>query len=341
MSDFFSLQGGGGGAFDEQLGLGDQRSYPDTNPSGVYSAAAVPLQWIFHPGAHQEEQQFFRNQLILQQRQQDLYAASSADFSGLRGGVGVGVGLGIGGDIVDGGVRGGFGGRSCQDCGNHAKKDCAHLRCRTCCMSRGFECPTHVKSTWVPAAKRRERQQQMQQLVDIKWSKHATTGESMEENAVVGEQSQRDEEDLLPDAAMACTRMASSNTSTGLELPAELTTSTVFTCVRVSSADDPNDQIAYQTAVSIGGHVFKGILYDHGSEATYFDTDAVAAVGGVGGDTTSSGGIVQPLNLVTVPSTVAAGETSRNVDPSLYAAAATSSTLDAYAAGTQFFLQER
>ena len=35
-----------------------------------------------------------------------------------------------------------------------------HQRCRTCCKSRGFDCPTHVKSTWVPAAKRRERQQQ-------------------------------------------------------------------------------------------------------------------------------------------------------------------------------------
>ena len=53
------------------------------------------------------------------------------------------------------------GGMSCQDCGNQAKKDCLHLRCRTCCKSRGFQCSTHVKSTWVPAAKRRERQQQL------------------------------------------------------------------------------------------------------------------------------------------------------------------------------------
>lgn len=50
---------------------------------------------------------------------------------------------------------------NCQDCGNQAKKDCTHLRCRTCCKSRGFHCQTHVKSTWVPAAKRRERQQQL------------------------------------------------------------------------------------------------------------------------------------------------------------------------------------
>lgn len=56
------------------------------------------------------------------------------------------------------------GGMNCQDCGNQAKKDCAHLRCRTCCKSRGFQCHTHLKSTWVPAAKRRERQQQFSAL---------------------------------------------------------------------------------------------------------------------------------------------------------------------------------
>lgn len=56
-----------------------------------------------------------------------------------------------------------LGGMNCQDCGNQAKKDCVHLRCRTCCKSRGFQCQTHVKSTWVPAAKRRERQQQQDQ----------------------------------------------------------------------------------------------------------------------------------------------------------------------------------
>jgi LRP1 type putative zinc finger protein len=55
----------------------------------------------------------------------------------------------------------GAGSISCQDCGNQAKKDCVHMRCRTCCKSRGFDCPTHVKSTWVPAARRRERQQQI------------------------------------------------------------------------------------------------------------------------------------------------------------------------------------
>lgn len=47
---------------------------------------------------------------------------------------------------------------TCQDCGNQAKKECKQRRCRTCCKSRGFDCSTHVKSTWVSAARRRERQ---------------------------------------------------------------------------------------------------------------------------------------------------------------------------------------
>nr|AOZ21486.1 mutant SHI [Hordeum vulgare]AOZ21487.1 mutant SHI [Hordeum vulgare] len=61
-------------------------------------------------------------------------------------------------------LAGGSAGTSCQDCGNQAKKDCQHQRCRTCCKSRGFACSTHVKSTWVPASKRRERQQQLTAL---------------------------------------------------------------------------------------------------------------------------------------------------------------------------------
>ncbi|KAE8675750.1 Protein SHORT INTERNODES [Hibiscus syriacus] len=46
------------------------------------------------------------------QRLQDLYVSAA--------------GLGVGGSNI-----------SCQDCGNQAKKDCLHMRCRTCC--RRFE----------------------------------------------------------------------------------------------------------------------------------------------------------------------------------------------------------
>ena len=54
-----------------------------------------------------------------------------------------------------------LGGSRCQECGNQAKKDCAYMRCRTCCNNKGFQCQTHVKSTWVPACKRRQRAQNL------------------------------------------------------------------------------------------------------------------------------------------------------------------------------------
>ncbi|KAG6533934.1 hypothetical protein ZIOFF_007813 [Zingiber officinale] len=41
------------------------------------------------------------------------------------------------------GATAGVGASTCQDCGNQAKKDCSHRRCRTCCKSRGLECSTH------------------------------------------------------------------------------------------------------------------------------------------------------------------------------------------------------
>ncbi|XP_039006346.1 protein SHI RELATED SEQUENCE 1-like [Hibiscus syriacus] len=54
----------------------------------------------------------------------------------------------------------GFGGSTrCQECGNKAKRDCGFMRCRTCCRSKGFECQTHVTSTWVPAYRRNPKRQ--------------------------------------------------------------------------------------------------------------------------------------------------------------------------------------
>jgi len=60
--------------------------------------------------------------------------------------------------------QGGLMGASrCQDCGNQAKKECVYMRCRTCCKNKGFQCETHVKSTWIPLYRRRQRQQHQQQ----------------------------------------------------------------------------------------------------------------------------------------------------------------------------------
>ncbi|KAF5780389.1 putative transcription factor STY-LRP1 family [Helianthus annuus] len=161
------------------------------------------------------------------------------------------------------------GGVSCQDCGNQAKKDCPHFRCRTCCKSRGFQCQTHVKSTWVPAAKRRERQEYLSA------AHHRQLHPSVKRTRSVVQDPGNPNLGNNPNSALAY------NSSSGLEVgnfPSEVTTQADFRCVRVSSIDETEDQFAYQAAVNIGGHLFKGILYDQGPEDQY-----------MGGDTSSGG----------------------------------------------------
>jgi len=143
-------------------GGGHSREFPASSVPPVHPSDAASFLYASRAGAglqlwqqHEQQQQqpFYTSNII---RFSDdpspgaapsfTGAASSSSSRGARGGGGSG--------------GGGGGGVSCQDCGNQAKKDCVHMRCRTCCKSRGFDCPTHVKSTWVPAAKRRERHQQ-------------------------------------------------------------------------------------------------------------------------------------------------------------------------------------
>ncbi|XAR61696.1 hypothetical protein NMG60_11016189, partial [Bertholletia excelsa] len=225
---------------------------------------------------------------------------------------------------------GSSGGMNCQDCGNQAKKDCVHLRCRTCCKSRGFQCPTHVKSTWVPAAKRRERQQQqlasLQQQQQNQPQLSGLNPKRQRENPTVGGPGSGS-------SSLACTRLPA--TSSGLEVghfPAEVSSPALFRCVRVSSMeDDADDQIAYQTAVSIGGHMFKGILYDQGPESRC----------GGGGESSGAGagvGQVQPFNLIMPATTVASTTTpTTNVGVTVLDTSVYPAPLSAFMAGTQFF----
>ncbi|OMO75274.1 hypothetical protein COLO4_26213 [Corchorus olitorius] len=218
------------------------------------------------------------------------------------------------------------GGMNCQDCGNQAKKDCSHLRCRTCCKSRGFQCQTHVKSTWVPAAKRRERQQQLAALQQQQ-HQNQPQDQQQQQQQFRGENPKRQRENQGA-PSLACTRLSPS--TSGLELgqfPPEVSSPAVFRCVKVSAVDDADEEFAYQTAVNIAGHVFKGILYDQGPESRY---------------TTSGGETSQPLNLITAATTAATTTTTpatssnpgttNMLDPSLYPA-----PLNAFIAGTQFF----
>ncbi|KAJ8767220.1 hypothetical protein K2173_013617 [Erythroxylum novogranatense] len=172
--------------------------------------------------------------------------------------------------------EGSYGGSRCEDCGNQAKKDCFYMRCRTCCKSKGFQCPTHVKSTWVPAYRRRQRQ--LNNLPTV--------------------HDQEQSQGHNPKRVRA-------NPSTGLQVgnfPAEVNSIATFRCFRVSSVHDAEtDQFAYQTSVNIGGRMFKGILYDQGPETS-----------GYGIGETSSTQLQEPDNLTNVPAltTTPLGSTS-------------------------------
>ncbi|XP_050226491.1 protein SHI RELATED SEQUENCE 1 [Mercurialis annua] len=318
MAGLFSLgsgsgTGGGGGRTNN---TNNNNLADNTNP-----ATEIPQEsWFWYKNEDYNTtnnkgfelwQQHHQQQEFLQQRhlqQQDLYSSAA--------------GLGVGPSHVDSPSRSGFmmmrpssssSGMSCQDCGNQAKKDCIHMRCRTCCKSRGFDCSTHVKSTWVPASKRRERQQQLTAL----------------------QQQQQHQIQIHGDNPK---RVRENPTSSGLELgnfPPEVNTSAVFRCVRVSGIDENDEQYAYQTAVNIGGHVFKGILYDHGPESSYIPPT----------ETSSGGGELQPLNLITaaaaISSTGGGGVTSGSSNAFLDPSSLYPTPLNTFMAGTQFFPNPR
>ncbi|XP_021718104.1 protein SHI RELATED SEQUENCE 1-like isoform X2 [Chenopodium quinoa] len=168
----------------------------------------------------------------------------------------------------------GAGNISCQDCGNQAKKDCVYMRCRTCCKSRGFDCATHVKSTWVPATVRRERHQKLLQQHPQQQQEQQQQQQQQYLRGVNNPKRRREN----CSTSLVCTQLPITTTNTntasfsGMEVgnfPAEVSSSAVFRCVRVSSVDETDDEYAYQTAVNIGGHVFKGILYDHGVDHSH------------------------------------------------------------------------
>lgn len=109
----------------------------------------------------------------------------------------------------------------------------------------------------------------------------------------------------------------------------------MFRCVRVSSVEDGEEEFAYQTAVSIGGHVFKGILYDNGP----------GSIGGGGynaGESSSGGGGAQQLNLITA-GTVTVATASSSTPNVVYTdpGALYPTPINTFMAGTQFFPNPR
>lgn len=170
---------------------------------------------------------------------------------------------------------------ACQDCGNQAKKDCVHSRCRTCCKSRGYECATHVRSTWVPAAKRRERQQaELAAMVSgqpVPKSKRARTLALAGAAAHLAQHHHHHPAASYTSASTGTPPRTTSEFNAALlpishqqdtlfraVLPPEIKAQAVFQCVRVAGVTDGQEEYAYRTVVRIGGRVFKGLLHDQG-----------------------------------------------------------------------------
>ncbi|RDX60954.1 Protein LATERAL ROOT PRIMORDIUM 1, partial [Mucuna pruriens] len=179
--------------------------------------------------------------------------------------------------------------RVCQDCGNRAKKDCVFRRCRTCCKGRGYDCSTHVKSTWVPSLRRRERDMTVAVATGTAKRPRALVGSS--QNATATSHSSNSNATTTPKS------LATSSSHQGAlsfsfstppmmsfdpyasfkhSLPGHVRAPAVFKCHRVSAIGNGEDEFAYSATVHISGHVFKGFLYDHGVDGKI--TNAVPCV---------------------------------------------------------------
>lgn len=161
-----------------------------------------------------------------------------------------------------------LGATTCQDCGNQAKKDCIHRRCRSCCKSRGYDCVTHVRSTWVSASRRRERLS-TKENIPAAGSSQSTSGTKKPKlrgtSQTTTTASHTSTSNNTPPRSFD-TSSSHQDASFRDSLPGQVRAPAVFKCVKVTSLDDGEDGYAYQAVVKIGGHVFKGFLYDQGIE---------------------------------------------------------------------------
>ncbi|XP_071736242.1 protein LATERAL ROOT PRIMORDIUM 1-like [Rutidosis leptorrhynchoides] len=169
---------------------------------------------------------------------------------------------------------------TCQDCGNQAKKDCTHRRCRTCCKSRGFDCVTHVKSTWVPAARRRERQ--LLTPTGNAAASSASTSGPKKPRLSTTTNSHTSTSNTTPPRSFDTSTSSHHHQDANFKesLPGQVRAPAVFKCVKVTAVDDGDDEYAYQASATIGGHLFKGFLYDQGVETREFPNFSELHLGG-------------------------------------------------------------
>lgn len=88
-------------------------------------------------------------------------------------------------------------------------------------------------------------------------------------------------------------RIFSADASFKETLPGQVRAPAVFKCVRVTAVEDSEDEYAYQAVVKIGGHVFKGLLYDQGVDQTREGFPNISELhlgGGAGGSGSGGGG---------------------------------------------------
>nr|XP_043608495.1 protein EXPRESSION OF TERPENOIDS 1-like [Erigeron canadensis] len=367
MSSFFSLETTGFSKVDKQNQYQHHHHHQDQDQEHDDDIIISPYSlYLFknNKEIYNKGFELWQQYYQLHQQQQQHYGgcdhrkkSTSTSSEGGGGGM-MRQGGGYGGGSSSGG---GGGGVNCQDCGNQAKKDCQHMRCRTCCKNRGFLCQTHVKSTWVPASKRRERQQQLMSLASQQNLGTQNLSLMMRASGSSGgggsdQNPKRPREDHISGTGGGVggsgggsgvnlpVAQHHNTSSSGLQVshfPAELSSPAVFRCVRVSAMNEAEEQLAYQTALNIGGHVFKGILYDHGPvDSGYMNHPGEGSSSGGGGGGGSVGG-AQLHNLITsgtMGATTAATTTSINqgvnfIDPS----SRYPTPFSAFMAGTQFF----
>lgn len=80
-------------------------------------------------------------------------------------------------------------------------------------------------------------------------------------------------------------------------LPGQVRAPAVFKCVRVTALDDGEDEYAYQAVVRIGGHVFKGFLYDQGRDAALPNISELHLGGGGRSGASSSPPVLDPSDM--------------------------------------------
>ncbi|KAJ4895807.1 Protein SHI RELATED SEQUENCE 6 [Raphanus sativus] len=134
----------------------------------------------------------------------------------------------------------------CKDCGNRAKKECLFERCRTCCKSRGYNCATHVKSTWVPSS-----------------AASRSSSSSSDRNKKLKLHSSDKPKSVL----IVPTTTSRQETSFKEGLPGKIEAPAVFRRTRVTAvSNNEQAEIGYQATVTISGHVFKGFLHYYGAD---------------------------------------------------------------------------